>query len=63
MERQEHTEETRLQMSKSNTHQKGSNNSQYGMMWIYSLEEKISKRISKDEIIPDGWYKGRKMKF
>lgn len=58
-----HTKETRVQMSKSNTHQKGSNNSQYGMMWIYSLEEKISKRIKKDEIIPDGWYKGRKIKF
>ena len=58
-----HTEETKLKISKSNTHQKGSNNSQYGMMWIYSLEEKISKRISKDEIIPEGWYKGRKMKF
>ena len=58
-----HSEETKLKISKSNTHQKGSNNSQYGMMWIYSLEEKISKRISKDEIIPDGWYKGRKMKF
>lgn len=58
-----HTEETKLKMSKSNTHMKGSNNSQYGMMWIYSLEEKISKRIKKDEIIPDGWYKGRKIKF
>lgn len=58
-----HSEETKLKMSKSNTHMKGSNNSQYGMMWIYSLEEQISKRISKDEIIPDGWYKGRKMKF
>ena len=58
-----HSEETKLKMSKSNTHMKGSNNSQYGMMWIYSLEEKISKRISKDENIPEGWYKGRKMKF
>ena len=58
-----HTEETKAKMSKSNTHQKGSNNSQYGMMWIYSLEEKISKRINKNEVIPEGWYKGRKMKF
>ena len=59
----EHTTATKLKMSKSNTHQKGSNNSQYGMMWIYSLEEKISKRINKNEVIPEGWYKGRKMKF
>ena len=58
-----HSDETKLKMSKSNTHMKGSNNSQYGTMWIHSLEEKISKRIKKDEIIPEGWYKGRKMKF
>ena len=58
-----HSDETKLKMSKSNTHMKGSNNSQYGMMWIYSLEEKISKRINKNEIIPEGWFKGRKMSF
>lgn len=39
------------------------NNSQYGTMWIYSLEEKISKKISKNETIPKGWYKGRKLNF
>ena len=59
-----HTEEFKEHIGKINSiKQKGSNNSQYGMMWIYSLEEKISKRIKKDEIIPDGWYKGRKLKF
>ena len=59
-----HTEEFKEHIGKINSiKQKGSNNSQYGMMWIYSLEEKISKRISKDEFIPEGWYKGRKMKF
>lgn len=59
-----HTEEFKERIGKINSiKQKGSNNSQYGMMWIYSLEEKISKRISKDEFIPEGWYKGRKMKF
>ena len=59
-----HTEEFKERIGKINSiKQKGSNNSQYGMMWIYSLEEKISKRIKKDEIIPDGWYKGRKIKF
>ena len=59
-----HTEEFKEHIGKINSiKQKGSNNSQYGMMWIYSTEEKISKRIKKDEIIPDGWYKGRKFKF
>ena len=58
-----HSEETKLQMSKSNTHQKGSNNSQYGTIWIHSLELKVSKRINKNDNIPEGWYKGRKIKF
>ena len=56
-----HTEETKKKLRKSKN--AGKNNSQYGTMWIYSLEEKISKRIGKNEIIPEGWYKGRKMKF
>lgn len=38
-------------------------NNQYGKMWIYSLEEQISKRINKDDPIPEGWLKGRKIKF
>lgn len=59
-----HTDEAKRKIGKSNSiKQKGSNNSQYGTMWIHSLEEKISKRIKKDEKIPDGWHKGRKMKF
>lgn len=56
-----HTEETKELMRKPKN--VGKDNSQYGKMWIYSLEEKISKRISKNEAIPEGWYKGRKMKF
>lgn len=58
-----HSEESKELMSKSNTHQKGSNNSQYGTMWIHSLELKVSKRINKNDDIPEGWYKGRKIKF
>ena len=59
-----HTNAVKEHIGKINSiKQKGSNNSQYGMMWIYSIEEKISKRIKKDEIIPEGWYKGRKIKF
>ena len=56
-----HTEETKEKLRKPKNI--GKENSQYGMMWIYSLEEKISKRINKNEVIPEGWYKGRKMKF
>ncbi|AWY10288.1 putative Seg-like homing endonuclease [Acinetobacter phage AM101] len=42
-------------------HQQGEKNSQFGKMWIYSLELKQSKRINKHDPIPVGWNKGRKM--
>ena len=41
----------------------GEKNPQYGSMWIYNLELKESKKIPKGDNIPDGWLKGRKMKF
>lgn len=44
-------------------HQKGVKNSQYGTMWIYSLEEKRNMKINKNDTIPEGWIKGRKNKF
>lgn len=47
----------------SKVHQRGKGNSQYGTMWIHSLEEKRNMKIGKDEQIPEGWIKGRKMKF
>jgi len=44
----------------------GTKNSQFGTMWIYNLEEKLSKKIKKEDL-PDyenlGWLKGRKIKF
>lgn len=61
-----HSDETINKMKESharNKHQQGENNSGYGKMWIYSLEEKVSKRINKTDIIPEGWNKGRKIKF
>ncbi|EJS9580556.1 GIY-YIG nuclease family protein [Salmonella enterica] len=61
-----HTPETINKMKESharNKHQKGEKNSQFGMMWIHSLDEKVSKRIKKTDPIPEGWFKGRKMKF
>jgi hypothetical protein len=47
-------------MSKSQT---GKQNSQYGTMWIHNLDLKQSKRIKKTDETPDGWIKGRKIKF
>jgi hypothetical protein len=56
-----HTEETKEKIGKANSEfQKGENNSQYGTMWITNGLE--SKKIKKESIIPDGWYKGRKIK-
>jgi hypothetical protein len=38
---------------------RGSNNSQYGTQWIYNPVLKESKKIQKDLILEDGWYRGR----
>jgi len=59
-----HTEEWKKKHSKfMSENQKGSGNSQYGTMWIHNLELKESKRIKKTDPIPEGWIKGRKIKF
>lgn len=59
-----HSEDTKNKIGlKSAKHQKGNGNSQYNTMWIYSQSEKQSKKIRKNEIIPDGWIKGRKINF
>lgn len=47
-------------MSESQT---GTKNTQFGTKWIHSIELKMSKRIKKDEKIPDGWSKGRIIDF
>ena len=62
-----HSEETKAKIGKKNSiHQIGEGNSQFGTMWIYNSELKVSKKIKKDEF-PEydslGWLKGRKMKF
>jgi hypothetical protein len=59
-----HTDEWRqnhssLMKEKSN----GPNNSNYGKKYIYSLTEKRSLSIPKDDPVPDGWMLGRKIKF
>jgi len=63
-----HSEESKLKMSKTKKDmgfQLGESNSQFGTIWIYNLEEKLSKKIKKEEF-PEyenlGWLKGRKMK-
>ena len=40
-------------------HQQGEKNSQYGTMWITDGTEKGSRKIQREEPIPDGFYKGR----
>ena len=55
-----HTEETRHKMKISmQGKQSGSKNSQYGLMWITNGVE--NKKIKRDDIIPEKWYKGRKV--
>lgn len=56
-----HSAETRKKISTSNAiRQCGSNNSQYGTMWI--TDGKFNKKIRKDDIIPLGWKAGRTLK-
>ena len=60
-----HREETKKKISESSNN-KGSNNSQFGTCWIYNLNLKESKKISKIELetyLDSGWIKGRKLKF
>lgn len=51
--------EKRKQTMKENKHQQGEKHSQYGTMWI--SDGTRNKKIKKEETIPEGWFKGRKM--
>lgn len=44
-------------------HQKGNKNSQFGTVWIHNVELKQNKKILKTDSVPEGWIKGRKIKF
>ena len=56
--------ETRAAVGALNSvYQAGQGNSQFGTTWIYSDEEKKSKKIRVTDNIPKGWTKGRKIKF
>lgn len=39
--------------------QSGKGNSQYGTRWICNILSKENMKISKDDMIPDGWVSGR----
>ena len=41
----------------------GDKNQWFGTKWIHSIELKISKRISKNDPIPNGWFEGRVVDF
>ena len=44
----------------------GTANSQFGMVWVYSLSEKRSQRVPAPDLgswLERGWAKGRRMKF
>lgn len=40
-------------------HQKGNKNSQYGSMWITDGTKEGTRKINKNELIPEGYRKGR----
>ena len=56
-----HSAETKRKIGEANSkRQRGEKNSQFGMMWIMNSESGVSKKIKKDEPLPNGWVKGRK---
>jgi len=59
-----HNEESKKKIGKANSiHQTGKGNSQFGTRWIHNLELKKSKKVNKEEPLPEGWLEGRKIKF
>jgi hypothetical protein len=62
-----HKAETKRKIGEANAkRQSGSGNSNFGNVWIHSLQEKKSIRVPKAELdswLSSGWIKGRKMKF
>jgi hypothetical protein len=56
-----HTEETKRKIGQKNSiAQQGIKNSQFGTCWITNGID--SKKINKNDLIPKGWQRGRKMK-
>lgn len=53
----------RKESLQKNKHQQGFRNSNYGKVWIYNLELRVSKTHPNNMPIPDGWQKGRKINW
>ena len=53
-----HSEEAKKKIGEANSKLVGSKNSQFGTMWI--TDGQANKKIKKIDIMPEGWYKGRK---
>lgn len=62
-----HREESKRAIGTANAlKQTGEKNSQFGTVWIYSLEQQSSKKVSALELsswLEQGWLKGRKIKW
>ncbi len=59
-----HSEESKEKMRKgAKGKHVGDKNSQYGTCWIYNEKIKECKKIKTVEEIPNGWLKGRKLKW
>lgn len=46
--------------------QRGEGNSQFGTVWINDPEQKVSRKVKKEELqvfLEQGWHRGRKMKW
>lgn len=58
----QHSEDTiqKIKQAKKNTG-KGETNSQFGKRWI--TNEKENKKIYKEDLVPEGWRLGRKLKI
>jgi hypothetical protein len=50
--------EKRLKIFKERCHQQGEKNSQYGTKLVYNLELRQTKRINKNQRVPEGWKEG-----
>lgn len=55
-----HSEESLQKMREAGKLRIGSKNSQFGSIWITNGIE--NKKVKKDSIVPEGWYKGRTQK-
>lgn len=66
-EGKKHSVETKKKIGDANAkHQRGIQNSHYGKCWVYSLIEKRSISIKKEDLeiyLKEDWIKGRKMNF